>query len=151
VADSTRYAIGDLADLGGVSRRTVRYYVQEGLLPQPLGLGRGNHYGEEHLAQLLRVKALQEAGQTLDEIRRELGQRPFDKLRAEMPAKAALMPRPDVARTRSLWRRIELAPGVELHVSANNRLPGPAKLEELVQWCRLNCPGGANGEDDAED
>ena len=142
VADSTRYAIGDLADLGGVSRRTVRYYVQEGLLPQPLGLGRGNHYGEEHLAQLLRVKALQEAGQTLDEIRGELGQK---------TTIAALRPQPDAARTRSLWRRIELAPGVELHVSANNRLPGPAKLEELAQWCRLNCPGGANGEDDAED
>ena len=142
VADSTRYAIGDLADLGGVSRRTVRYYVQEGLLPQPLGLGRGNHYGEEHLAQLLRVKALQEAGQTLDEIRGELGQK---------TTIAALRPQPDAARTRSLWRRIELAPGVELHVSANNRLPGPARLEELAQWCRLNCPGGANGEDDAED
>jgi DNA-binding transcriptional MerR regulator len=162
VTDSTRYAIGDLADLGGVSRRTVRYYVQEGLLPQPLGLGRGNHYGDEHLAQLLRVKALQEAGRTLDEIRRDLGQRPgrpfdklragpFDKLRTEPPAMTALVAAPDVARPRSLWRRIELAPGVELHVSANNRLPGPAKLEELAQWCRLNCPGGANGEDDAED
>jgi DNA-binding transcriptional MerR regulator len=161
MADPTRYAIGDLADLGGVSRRTVRYYVQEGLLPQPLGLGRGNHYGEEHLAQLLRVKALQEAGRTLDEIRRELAGEPGSaqglsvtppvRLSGRPPAMAALMPRPDVARTRSLWRRIELVPGVELHVSANNRLPGPAKLEELVQWCRLNCPGGTNGEDDAED
>ena len=59
---TTRYAIGDLADLGGVSRRTVRYYVQEGLLPAPFGVGRGNHYGPEHLDQLLRVKALQEWG-----------------------------------------------------------------------------------------
>ena len=33
------YAIGELADLGGISRRTVRYYVQEGLLPPPRGLG----------------------------------------------------------------------------------------------------------------
>ena len=70
--DEPRYAIGDLADLGGVSRRTVRYYVQEGLLPTPFGVGRGNHYGPEHLNQLLRVKALQEAGRTLDEIRRTL-------------------------------------------------------------------------------
>src|SRR6478609_8886644 len=69
VADAPRYAIGDLADLGGVSRRTVRYYVQEGLLPAPLGLGRGNHYTREHLDQLLRVKAMQEAGHTLDEIK----------------------------------------------------------------------------------
>lgn len=145
MADSTRYAIGDLADLGGVSRRTVRYYVQEGLLPQPLGLGRGNHYGEAHLAQLLRVKTLQESGRTLEEIRRELGRKP-----TRSQAVAALMSRPDAAPPRSLWRRIELAPGVELYVSANNRLPGPAKLEELTDWCRLNCPGGANG-DDAED
>ena len=75
MADAFRYAIGDLADLGGVSRRTVRYYVQEGLLPAPLGVGRGNHYGAEHLEQLLKVKALQEAGRTLDEIRRELTKR----------------------------------------------------------------------------
>src|SRR5215510_12708077 len=102
--DDPRYAIGDLADLGGVSRRTVRYYVQEGLLPQPLGLGRGNHYGEEHLAQLLRVKRLQEAGRTLDEIRAELGEKPER-------AAVAFMPRSDPGRSRSLWRRIELAPG----------------------------------------
>ena len=38
-----RYNIDELADLGGVSRRTVRYYVQEGLLPAPLGVGRGRH------------------------------------------------------------------------------------------------------------
>ena len=70
--DEPRYAIGDLADLGGVSRRTVRYYVQENLLPPPFGVGRGNHYGRAHLDQLLRVKALQESGRTLDEIRREI-------------------------------------------------------------------------------
>ena len=58
----SRHAIGELADLGGVSRRTVRYYVQEGLLPAPLGVGRGRHYGAEHLEQLLKVKALQEQG-----------------------------------------------------------------------------------------
>lgn len=143
VADSTRYAIGDLADLGGVSRRTVRYYVQEGLLPQPLGLGRGNHYGEQHLAQLLRVKRLQEAGRTLEEIRAELGQK-------RGRTTTDRMSRPYAGQLRSLWRRIELAPGVELHVSANNRLPGPAKVEELANWYRLNCAGGANGEDDAE-
>src|SRR4029450_5566499 len=72
MADAVRYAIGDLADLGGVSRRTVRYYVQEGLLPPPLGVGRGNHYGPDHLDRLLRVKELQERGRSLDEIRRVL-------------------------------------------------------------------------------
>ena len=64
-----RYNIDELADLGGVSRRTVRYYVQEGLLPAPLGVGRGRHYDQSHLDRLLEVKAQQEAGRSLDDIR----------------------------------------------------------------------------------
>ena len=67
--------IQELADLGDVSRRTVRYYVQEGLLPAPLGIGRGRHYGPEHLDRLLQVKALQSAGRSLDDIRAVLRHR----------------------------------------------------------------------------
>jgi DNA-binding transcriptional MerR regulator len=120
-----RYAIGELADLGGISRRTVRYYIQEGLLPAPFGVGRGNHYGREHLDRLLQLKALQEAGRSLDEIRELLGQRPPPPGLSA----AALLPR-------TAWRRIEMAPGVELHVSENLRLPPPGKLQELAAWCR---------------
>src|SRR4029450_11325862 len=72
VPDEPRYAIQDLADLADVSRRTVRYYVQEGLIPAPLGVGRGHHYAQAHLDRLLQVKELQAAGRTLDEIRAAL-------------------------------------------------------------------------------
>ena len=135
--EEPRYAIGDLADLGGVSRRTVRYYVQEGLLPAPFGIGRGNHYGPEHLDHLLRVKALQEAGHTLDEIRRALNGKEVEQiaaLRAGPTAASAL--------AREVWRRITLAPGVELHVAGDVRLPSPGKLAELAGWCRQNLSDG---------
>jgi DNA-binding transcriptional MerR regulator len=137
VADDARYAIGDLADLGGVSRRTVRYYVQEGLLPEPYGVGRGNHYGREHLDQLLKVKSLQENGRSLDEIRHTLNHRPGTRPHAE--------PAPSPAR--SVWRRIALAPGVELHVAGDVRLPSPGKLAELAAWSRLHFPPNAREED----
>ena len=143
MTDDTRYAIGDLAELGGVSRRTVRYYVQEGLIPTPFGIGRGNHYGREHLDQLLKVKSLQEAGRTLDEIRRGLRggageiQRP-----AEVPA----IPPPD----RTLYRRLLLAPGVELHVAGNVRLPSPGKLNDLAAWCRTHFAVPSNREEDSD-
>jgi DNA-binding transcriptional MerR regulator len=129
MADATRYAIGDLADLGGVSRRTVRYYVQEGLLPPPHGVGRGNHYGREHLDQLLRVKTLQENGRTLEEIRRVLDG--DDERSARIPTAAG-----DLEVSRTLWRRLTIAPGVELHVAGNVRLPSPGKLQELTTSCR---------------
>jgi DNA-binding transcriptional MerR regulator len=129
VTATLRYAIGDLAELGGVSRRTVRYYVQEGLLPAPFGLGRGNHYGQEHLDRLLHVKALQEAGHTLDDIKRTLA--------GPAPAAArAVRPAPQVQRT--LWRRLTLAPGVELHVDGRLRLPSQRTLDELAAWCRMH-------------
>jgi DNA-binding transcriptional MerR regulator len=130
MADAPRYAIGDLADLGGVSRRTVRYYVQEGLLPAPHGIGRGNHYGPEHLNQLLKVKSLQEAGRTLDQVRRELTQRSRSRASQPLPSTAG-QPLP-----RSLWRRVTVAPGVELNVAGNVRLPSPGRLEQLAAWCR---------------
>jgi DNA-binding transcriptional MerR regulator len=130
MAGATRYAIGDLADLGGVSRRTVRYYVQEGLLPPPHGVGRGNHYGPEHLDQLLRVKTLQENGRTLEEIRRVLGG--DDEGAASVPVSSG----GDAEVSRTLWRRLTIAPGVELHVAGNVRLPSPGKLQELTTWCR---------------
>lgn len=135
----TRYAIGDLADLGGVSRRTVRYYVQEGLIPQPLGVGRGNHYGQEHLDRLLHVKALQETGRTLDEIRQVLDAN---------PARAAALPRIASPLPRATYRRIPLAHGVELHVSDDVRLPSPGRLQELAAWCRLHFIGDSDDEDD---
>ncbi len=127
---AVRYAIGELATLGGVSRRTVRYYVQEGLIPPPLGLGRGNHYTAEHLDQLLRVKTMQESGRTLDEIRRALGQKPHRG--------APQVQLHEDAPPRSLWRRIAITPGVELHVASTVRIPPPAHLREFAEWCRAH-------------
>ncbi|HEY1308676.1 MAG TPA: MerR family transcriptional regulator [Vicinamibacterales bacterium] len=128
MSDEVRYAIDDLAGLADVSRRTVRYYVQEGLIPAPLGVGRGRHYGKEHLERLLEVKAQQAAGRTLDEIRATVMARRGPKaVRRETP-----MPE------RSVWRRLQLAPGLELHVAGHVTLPPPGLLGELADWCRLH-------------
>lgn len=120
------YTIGEIAELGGVSRRTVRYYVQEGLIPKPGGLGRGAHYRKEHLEALLRVKAMQERGLLLEEIRLALAS-------GKPPVLAAVSPVP-----RSHWSRIEVLPGLEIHVGSEYQIPPPAKLRELLEWCRIH-------------
>jgi DNA-binding transcriptional MerR regulator len=140
---AARYAIGELAMLGGVSRRTVRYYVQEGLISPPLGLGRGNHYGAEHLEQLLRVKAMQEAGRSLDDVRRALG--PSHSRGAPEPAG-----QPEPVPVRSLWRRIEMMPGVELQVASSVRLPPPARLRELAEWFRQHVADAGDTREEEE-
>jgi DNA-binding transcriptional MerR regulator len=127
--DGPTYGIEELADLGGVSRRTVRYYVQEGLIPAPQGAGRGSHYGPEHLQALLRVKALQERGLALVDVRRALAGKKASELAAEVASAVRAVPR-------AAWTRVELAPGVELNVSGEVRLPPPGRLLELAEWCR---------------
>jgi DNA-binding transcriptional MerR regulator len=141
MSDGPRYAIGDLAELGGVSRRTVRYYVQEKLLAAPLGVGRGNHYDQTHLDRLLQVKALQEAGRSLDDIRRVLKGPPAKRAGALEDRRAA------EPISRALWRRLVLADGVELHVAGSVRLPPPGKLNELASWCRANLAPARDDDD----
>ena len=64
----------DLADLcarTGVTVRTVRYYVQQGLLPSP-GTGPHARYQQDHLDRLRLIRQLQKAHLPLVEIRRRL-------------------------------------------------------------------------------
>ncbi|MDM7992234.1 MAG: MerR family transcriptional regulator [Candidatus Fermentibacter sp.] len=56
---SERFSIAELAALAGVSRRTVRFYVQTRLIPPPHGAGRGSYYTRNHLEAILHERARQ--------------------------------------------------------------------------------------------
>ena len=130
-SSSPPLGIAELAGLGSVTRRTVRYYVQEGLLPAPRGVGRGDHYGPEHLERLLRVKGLQERGLTLEVIRRELTA-PSSRSAAQVDRNVTVA----LSIPRGTWVRLSVAPGVEVHVASGLRLPPPGRLAELAALCR---------------
>ncbi len=66
------YTLDELCTLGGVSVRTVRYYISEGLLPPPIGHGTYARYTQDHLDRLLVISALKERYLPLREIRRSL-------------------------------------------------------------------------------
>jgi DNA-binding transcriptional MerR regulator len=81
----------ELARLADVSPRTVRYYIQQGLLPAPEARGPGAHYTTEHLDRLRLIKRLQREHLPLAEIRRRLDAllpRDIARLAAERPAKS---------------------------------------------------------------
>ena len=63
--------LNDLCQQVDVTPRTVRYYIQQGLLPSP-GLGAGARYGSGHLARLRLIRRLQREHLPLAEIRRRL-------------------------------------------------------------------------------
>jgi len=114
------YGVEELAEHAGVSRCTVRYYVQRGLLPAPLGLGRGKHYTEVHLARLVRIRELQEAGV------------PLDAIAARLDGAAPPPREPAHSRAQSSWTRVVLADGVELHLRGRR-----LSEEQLQLWTSL--------------
>ena len=70
--DDERYSLTELADLAGVTPRTVRYYLAQGLLPAVGQMGPGSKYDAGHLARLQLIRRLQAEHLPLAEIRRRL-------------------------------------------------------------------------------
>jgi len=66
------YSLSDLCRFSGVTPRTVRYYVAQGLLRSPDAAGPSTRYGEGHLARLRLIKRLQREHLPLAEIRNRL-------------------------------------------------------------------------------
>ncbi|MCY3837739.1 MAG: MerR family transcriptional regulator, partial [Gammaproteobacteria bacterium] len=96
----------DLCTLSDTPRRTIRYYVQEGLVDRPEGIKRGAYYTQRHLEQLMAIRTWRRAGISLERIR-ELAAGTNESTPQPPPpaAKAG-----DIA----LHTHVTLAPGVEL-------------------------------------
>lgn len=66
--------ISDCAELTGTTVRTIRYYHQIGLLPVPERVLGRRDYQLEHVARVLRVRWLSDAGLSLDQVAALLSQ-----------------------------------------------------------------------------
>lgn len=70
--DAPRYTLTELAGLAGVTPRTVRYYLAQGLLPSVGTAGPGAKYGDAQLARLRLIRRLQVEHLPLAAIRQRL-------------------------------------------------------------------------------
>lgn len=62
-------SIQDLCERTGLPRRTIHFYIQQGLLPPPTGAGPGARYDDCHLLRLRLIPRLRQMGLRLDQIR----------------------------------------------------------------------------------
>jgi len=59
-------------DAHGVTKRTLRFYTAQEVVPPPMGSPKFARYDYGHLLALLSARALQDRGKKLDQIRREV-------------------------------------------------------------------------------
>ena len=123
--DSTpvTYSIDELAALAELSRRTVRYYLQLGLLNRPIGEKRAAYYTVQHLEQLLTIRKWQRAGLALERIRELLD----DSCGALPP------PRPRGTGTVEVWSHLVVAEGVEITIEPARAGLSPEMLRAFTR------------------
>lgn len=140
---SKHFTLEELSLLSGVSPRTIRFYMQKGLVDKSEGTTRASYYHEGHLEQLMLVKRWQTAGLSLERIQ--------EIACGEPPAVPEPQPKPGEVRMES---RIYLAPGVHLCLDAARAGLAPEQVRWLVRGvCALLAElpaGNAAGEDPAE-
>ncbi len=118
------FTLDELGSLVELPRRTVRYYIQIGLLERPDGVGRGAHYTTRHLNQLLEIRKWQQAGLSLDRIRELLAEDADENLRP--PARSRQKGSVEV------WSHIVIDDGVELTIDPKSANMRPEEVRELA-------------------
>ena len=116
------FTLDELCTLTDLTKRTVRYYMQLGLVERPIGETRAAHYTSRHLEQLLRVKQLTEAGVSLERIREVMagGDTP-------VPTRQR---RPGSIEVRS---NLFVAPGLEIQISPEEAGMTPEQVRAFVR------------------
>ena len=127
MAEATPYTIGQLAELAGVTPRTIRYYTAEGLLPRPDARGQYALYGEEHLLRLQLIAQLKETYLPLGEIKARIENLDDAQIRALLDDQREL------ARAAGQRRRLPGA-GTRPPAGAAIRAP-PGRARRVVRGC----------------
>lgn len=121
------FSLEELAALVELPRRTVRYYIQSGLVSRPQGVGKGAYYTQEHIDQLLLVRKWQLAGLSLERIGEVLSQ---------PTSPDSLPPTPRRAGTVEVWSHLVVAGGIEVTLEPGRAGLSPEQMRAFFRGVR---------------
>lgn len=116
-----KFSLDELCALVELPKRTVRYYIQTGLVARPVGEKRSAYYTETHLTQLLTIRKWQQAGLSLERIGELLS---GDK--EDLPPA-----RPRRAGTVEVWSHLVVADGLEITLEPGRAGLSPEQVRRL--------------------
>jgi DNA-binding transcriptional MerR regulator len=126
--------LGQLVEGSGVSKRTIRYYVQNKLIASP---GRGAHalYPLSDVDRVHLIRRWQDLGRTLAEIGGVLACMSDAEVAVALKESAKPPGLRRQCREATTWDHIELADGVELRI----RRPGSTESNRLADQMLAAC------------
>jgi DNA-binding transcriptional MerR regulator len=122
IENTRKFCLDDLCSLSDTTKRTVRYYMQIGLVDGSIGSTKAAHYSPKHLEQLLTIRKLSDAGVSLERIR--------DVLSGEAPPVPPRRQQPGSVEVRS---HLHVADGIELEISPERSGLGPEQIRAFVR------------------
>lgn len=156
--------IGELAQMAGVTVRTVRFYVAGGVLPPGVKRGRKRVYTDEHLDRLRLILLMKKQFLPLREIRRRIAAMSIEEVRKMLLDNTEDDPRvlrevgphyvrsedpatygsPEIWRRERApkqtepvtWQRVELARGVELSYRQPETFQEHEAIQDIVRFGR---------------
>jgi DNA-binding transcriptional MerR regulator len=120
------FSLEELATLTGFPRRTVRYYIQLGLVDRPDGETRAARYRQRHLTALLEIRKWTDAGVSLEAIR--------DLLESDKQPRV-LPPRTQRRGEVAVWSHLHIAEGVELQIEPGRAGLSPEDVRSFMKAC----------------
>lgn len=119
------HTLEELSTLVDIPKRTVRFYVENGVVDRPEGVKKGAYYTQKHVEQLLEIKKWQKAGLSLERIKSllddEAGGAPVPPPKQRQPG--------DV----DVWSHIYIQDGVELIIEPRRSGLSPEQVSRISQ------------------
>ncbi len=127
----TTFTLDQLSALTDLPLRTIRYYIQLGLVDRHEGDRKHARYTQKHLDQVLQVRAMADQGT------------PLERIKQLMHGIATPPPLPKAAGDISVISKVFIAPGVEVHIEPQMAGLSPEKLRQFVRsvlstWEEIN-------------
>ena len=124
-----KFSIDEICALVEMNKRTVRYYIQKGLVDGPEGVGKGAFYSHSHLEQLLAIRKWKAAGLSLERIQSILA----GEKEAGAGDKPVPPPLPKKEGSVEVWSHMHVGDGIELNVEPRRARLSPEQVRALFK------------------
>ncbi len=123
--EQRHYSLDELCSLTDTSKRTVRFYMQEGLVDRSEGQRKGAYYLERHLMQLLEIKKWQQAGLSLERIKQIIRDEKDNELIPPI--------QPQQPGSLEVWSHLNIADGIQLQIEPGRSGLSPEQIRKLLK------------------